>query len=173
MAIQLPPERYKEVPIFERLEVDEVGHLLLLADEKTFKPGERIFSQGDPADSFYILLEGKVEVRRREEGGKEVPVVVLEPSTAFGESSLVPGGVRNCATYALEETRCGQFMREDFERLLADWNLAAYKVAYNFMRIMTDRLQKLDSLLVRLVSKVQESDPSILEELSKTGRWAL
>ena len=42
-----------------------------------YKGGQEIFKQGDPGDAMYILMEGRVEMRKTfTEGGK--PVVVGE-----------------------------------------------------------------------------------------------
>jgi hypothetical protein len=62
-------ELIAQQPFFQKLSVD---HLELLADSAMvtqFKPGKWIFRQGDPANRFYLILEGKVliesEVRQR------------------------------------------------------------------------------------------------------------
>ena len=58
--------------------------------------GEVIFNQGDLARNFYIILSGRVEVFREEEG-RETQVAVLGAGEFFGEMSLLMG-VRHTAS---------------------------------------------------------------------------
>ena len=53
-----------------------------------YEAGQIIFSQGELARSFYIILSGTVEVYR-EQDDQEVPLATLGPGEYFGEMSLL------------------------------------------------------------------------------------
>ena len=59
-------------PFFEGLDPEHIKHFASLARTETFEPGDRIIVQGEPATSFYMLVEGKVELAFRKPGD-EVP----------------------------------------------------------------------------------------------------
>ena len=61
-----------------------------------YDPGQIVFSQGDLAQGFFIILEGSVEVIH-ERDGDSVLVATLGPGDYFGEMSLLYG-VRHTAT---------------------------------------------------------------------------
>mmetsp|Transcript_34548 Transcript_34548/g.103510 ORF Transcript_34548/g.103510 Transcript_34548/m.103510 type:complete len:2592 (+) Transcript_34548:5875-13650(+) len=71
----------------------------------SFAPGETIFRQGDPSDSFYVLESGEVEMSlvpasEEDEPSAPVPVRTCTAGETFGASGLLPGDNvrRNTAT---------------------------------------------------------------------------
>lgn len=54
-----------------------------------FEANETIFGQGDRGDRLYIIVDGEVEVVKREVGGREGILAVLGPGECFGEMALV------------------------------------------------------------------------------------
>mmetsp|Transcript_34556 Transcript_34556/g.114443 ORF Transcript_34556/g.114443 Transcript_34556/m.114443 type:complete len:728 (+) Transcript_34556:56-2239(+) len=73
----------------------------------SFAPGETIFRQGDPSDSFYVLESGEVEMSlvpasEEEEPSAPVPVRTCTAGETFGASGLLPGdNVRRNTAIAL------------------------------------------------------------------------
>ena len=57
-------ETLKASPLFTNLNEDEMEMIAELCKEKTYKPGEVIFREGDIGDSLYIVDSGQVEILR-------------------------------------------------------------------------------------------------------------
>lgn len=53
-----------------------------------------LFNEGEPGDSLYIVVAGKVKLGRRAVDGRESPVAVMGPSDEFGELPLFDPGPR-------------------------------------------------------------------------------
>lgn len=87
--------------------------------EKTFCKGEVIIKEGHSGNTFYVILEGMVEVLKRRED-KNVSLNVLGPGEFFGEMSLInPEQPKRSATVrALEDTRVAIMTKEDFAKYL-------------------------------------------------------
>jgi ABC-type lipoprotein export system ATPase subunit len=66
----------------------------------TFPPGSVIVKQFDPADRFFILLKGQVEVVLEREEGGEIPIARLISGQFFGEAGLLRGGQRTATVRA-------------------------------------------------------------------------
>ncbi|MHB8875872.1 MAG: cyclic nucleotide-binding domain-containing protein, partial [Myxococcaceae bacterium] len=49
------------VEIFAQSDVDDIAAVAALAREQRFRKGERIYSEGDPGDALYVILQGKVD----------------------------------------------------------------------------------------------------------------
>ena len=60
--------------LFEALPDERLAALLEVGEEITFTDGEELFHEGKPADFWWILLEGNVQLVRR--AGRESPVVI-------------------------------------------------------------------------------------------------
>jgi CRP-like cAMP-binding protein len=103
------------VEIFAQSDVDDLAALAALAREQRFRRGERIYSEGDPGDAVYVILEGQVEMKRQGER-----VMLLREKEAFGELSLFDGAPRVTDNQALVDTRTLVIDRRDFLELLAE-----------------------------------------------------
>jgi len=57
--------------------------------ELSFRKGEKIFSQGDHADSIYFIQTGRIKVTVVSAGGKEAVLAMPGPHDFFGEGALV------------------------------------------------------------------------------------
>jgi len=66
----------------------------------TFPAGGVIVRQFDPADHFYILLKGQVDVVLERDDGSEVPIARLISGQFFGEAGLLQGGRRTATVRA-------------------------------------------------------------------------
>jgi CRP-like cAMP-binding protein len=63
--------------------------------------GEPIIRQGDPADRFYVILDGSVEVSRSEKPGQPAHRIrSLGADDAFGELGLLTGAKRSATVTA-------------------------------------------------------------------------
>jgi signal transduction histidine kinase len=51
--------------VFAGLNDEQLGELLAASDEVSFAEGDEVFREGDPADHWWVLVEGRVDLRRR------------------------------------------------------------------------------------------------------------
>src|SRR5262249_45813304 len=59
----------------------------------TLRKGEKVFSQGEPADAVYLIQAGKVKITSVSSDGREAVFAILGTCAFFGETSL--GGHSN------------------------------------------------------------------------------
>jgi CRP/FNR family cyclic AMP-dependent transcriptional regulator len=82
-------------------------HLRLLADSAMrlhYEAGELIFREGDPANRFYLVEQGRVSVESRRGDGAPVGVQVIGPGDVLGWSWLFPPCYWHFDARALEPT---------------------------------------------------------------------
>ncbi len=80
-----------------------------------------IFMQGQPADSVYFLLRGKVQLAVTSQEGKEAIVATLSPGEFFGEGCLAGQPLRlgtamsvgDCELIKVEKAMMARLLRED------------------------------------------------------------
>jgi CRP/FNR family transcriptional regulator, cyclic AMP receptor protein len=56
-----------------------------------FQRGEVIFRQGDPADSIYFIVAGRIRLSVTDLGGKQATLGLLGPNELFGQQCLMFG----------------------------------------------------------------------------------
>src|SRR6266571_135004 len=67
------------------------SHLATLADcamKSEFAPGHMIFREGDTANRFYVILQGKVALEARSGGASPVLIETIGPGAVLGWSWL-------------------------------------------------------------------------------------
>src|SRR5436853_6145206 len=77
-------------PFFRELAPQHVELLTEAAMLKEFKANEVIFKEGDPANRFYILVTGEVEVLSEVHDGGVMPVQRIGPGDVLGWPWLFP-----------------------------------------------------------------------------------
>jgi CRP-like cAMP-binding protein len=103
----------------------------------TFAPGEVIIRQGEPADRFYILAEGRVEVFRERVEGERAVLAYLERGAYFGEIGLLHMVARTATVRAVEAVTALALDRADFEQIVAESDLTASEISEVVQHRMT------------------------------------
>lgn len=101
----------ERVPLFEDLSKGQLRGVRDLAEEVRYMEGASIVREGEPGDSFYVIVEGQAKVQR---GDKTLATLV--PGEFFGEISLLDGGERTATVVsetpmALLEIKQRPFMK--------------------------------------------------------------
>ena len=84
---------------------------------RSFPKNAVVVNEGDPTDSLYVVLAGRVKAFVSDESGKEVVLDTIDPGDYFGELVL-DGGPRSASVMTLEPCRFFVIPRGDVEGLL-------------------------------------------------------
>lgn len=95
MAVE---ERLESQDVFGFLTPKQVDSISNAAQVIHHKTGDTVYSQGEPAKSIYVVLEGEVLLRLPGKGGLSVPLDVATPGAMFG--SCMCFDVENYSTTA-------------------------------------------------------------------------
>jgi CRP/FNR family cyclic AMP-dependent transcriptional regulator len=110
-------ELLTDVPLLRALDADERAVLAAQAEERAWPARTRIFSRGDPGDSFYVVSQGQVEISVESTTGERRVLGTAGAGEFFGELSLLDGGARSADAIALEDTRAVEIDRADLTEL--------------------------------------------------------
>ena len=94
--------------------VDPEAAEALAKDMETIeaRKGEIVFNEGEPGDSLYIVLSGKIKVGRRAADGRQNLIAVMGPSDMVGELSLFDPGPRTATATAVTDTRLARLRKQ-------------------------------------------------------------
>lgn len=93
-----------EHPFVRTLSREHLDILAQGATERVFKPDEMLFRQGEPANRFYLLIDGKVALEAHNPGSADTPIQTIGPGEVVGWSWLFPPFVWHFQARALERT---------------------------------------------------------------------
>ena len=117
-----------QVPLFKRLDANELEHLAEEIDQVNYKAGETIFNEHDRGDALYILEEGNVRIWVYDEDVKEVTLAELKPGDFFGELAVLDRGERSSSATAITDIHLHRLSSDDFQKFLTDHPDAAIDV---------------------------------------------
>ncbi|MGF1479627.1 MAG: ATP-binding protein [Cyanophyceae cyanobacterium] len=126
---------FQELPIQERLE------LLNMGTQACFRPGELLFQQGEPAQHFYIVLNGAIRVSRRI-NNQEFVLDTYEKDAFFGETALLGAMIYPFSGLAVGNSCVYFFDKDSFWQMLALFP-SIRRVVLNCVSQRTQELQHL------------------------------
>lgn len=114
---------------------------------REFQPGELIFCEFEPGDSFYLIQKGKVKISKIVKD-KEKTMDVLEPGDIFGEMAILEEQPRSATATALDNVTTLHFNRENFVTLMSSQPQLAFKLLVIFTKRIYDARRRLQILLL-------------------------
>ncbi len=108
--------------IFPGLSEAQLVEITHRQDPDVYAPGTVIVKEGAPAEHFYIIMKGQVDVLIRQASGQPTVVATLEKGQFFGEVELLQGGQNIATIRAALDTgvEVAEFDRATFAQLLDD-----------------------------------------------------
>ncbi len=112
------PSVLKEVPLFSKLDDDEMNVLASQVELQSFSARHRIYRIGDPGEHAYVMLSGRVQVTTVDDDQQDV--LVDEPARGqfFGFASMLEKTPHQTNAVALDDATCLEISREDIFHLL-------------------------------------------------------
>jgi CRP/FNR family transcriptional regulator, cyclic AMP receptor protein len=104
--------------LFRGLAAPTIERIAALASRRSYKSGAVVFMHGDPGDSLYAVVTGRVRISASTPAGKEIFLNVMQPGDAFGEIALLDGAPRTAAATVLAPTDLMIIRRDHFLSLL-------------------------------------------------------
>src|SRR5512146_2252 len=93
------------VPFFRGLKDEEIRLLESACHPAAYAAGEAVFEEGSPANRFYIVTEGAVEVWKDYRSAERSLLAVFGAGQFFGEMALIDEMPRSATIVSREPTR--------------------------------------------------------------------
>ena len=84
----------------------------------TFKKNDVILKEGELSDAAYLILDGKVAVRKGDRSQTPVVLATLDKGHVIGEMALFDDSPHIASVIALEDTTVSAMSREEFKRMI-------------------------------------------------------
>ncbi|MDH3271287.1 MAG: cyclic nucleotide-binding domain-containing protein [Gemmatimonadota bacterium] len=109
--------RLREVALFQGLGQDDLGEILRISEAVRVDAGEYVFEEGERGDHFFVIVHGRIELRKATGHGFK-KLAVLKAGQAFGEMALLNQTPRSASAYALQDTYLLSVSRAAFSLML-------------------------------------------------------
>lgn len=135
--------------MFSSLNENELAELSRLAIERSFKPEEFVFWEGDAPDYFYTVIEGRIKILKYSSSGKEFIIAFFGSGEMFGEVAVFEGKPYPASAQAVADTKILGIKKDDFLSFLA----GRPQVAIGIINILGGRLRDAQSRLKDLAGE--------------------
>ena len=115
---KLYEERLKKVDLFKTLDPSEISKVIDCLEPVEFKPGDLVIRQGDPGETFFLIMDGEALVSISDHGQNECDIGRLKTGEYFGERALITHEPRAATVKAVTPLKCVSLDSKAFTRLL-------------------------------------------------------
>ncbi|UCF80602.1 MAG: cyclic nucleotide-binding domain-containing protein [Acidobacteriota bacterium] len=105
------------VPLFSDLPPEEFGAFVKGLKHHAESAGAVIVREGAVGNSMFVISEGSVQVRTRDQHGEDVVLTDLDEGDFFGEVSLLKGVRRTATIVALKDVELLEMTKKDLDRI--------------------------------------------------------
>lgn len=105
-------------PAFGGLDADSLRAVESLCVNRRYEPGQTVFRQGEPGNTLFGVISGKIRISVSSESGQELHLNLIEPGELVGEIAFIDGGPRTATGTAAAPTTCFTIARGPFFALL-------------------------------------------------------
>ncbi|WKK60727.1 CRP-like cAMP-activated global transcriptional regulator GlxR [Corynebacterium sp. P3-F1] len=145
--MQSVQETLARAGIFQGVDPDAVVNLISQMQTESFPRGTTIFDEGEPGDTLYIIIEGKVKLARHAPDGRENLLSVMGPSDMFGELSIFDPGPRTSSAVCVTEVEAATMDSE----MLRTWINDHPEISQQLLRVLARRLRRTNASLADLI----------------------
>lgn len=136
--------RLSRTPPFDLLPRDALQLIAFAADKRKLAADERLFEEGEPADSGILVMSGSILLSAGGQGRERTRVA--GPGALIGENAMIAEVRRPSSARATENSVVLRIPRHIFHRVLAEFPKDAARIRASFAartRKMSEELERL------------------------------
>jgi CRP-like cAMP-binding protein len=144
---------------FSPAEVRLLAHFMEIYRAET---GMEIIREGEGGDFMMMIVEGKVDVNKRDRWNTPQLIAQVDAGRILGEMSMIDGEARFATCVALEPTMIAVLDRESLARIIVEQPLLGAKLLMELVLMLSQRLRATSQRLLGLMDEQSERSTSAL-----------
>ncbi len=150
--------------LLENFSPPEVRLLAQFMDVYRVTPGREIIREGDGGDFMVMILEGRVEVRKRNRWNRLQVIADVGPGRTLGEMSMIDGEPRFATCVAAEPVIIAVMQRERLARIIVEQPLLGAKILMELVLMLSQRLRATSARLVEALDAQARRESGLHED---------
>lgn len=144
-------------PLFSGLDVEETRKLGAFMYVYEAPAGVTLIQEGETGDFMMLLMNGMVDVLRRNRYNYPSRIAVAHAGHALGEMSMFDGEPRFASCVTLEPSRVAVLTRDAMMLVLSDEPKLGNKIMLKLVQLLSDRLRQTSAKLVSYLEAARET----------------
>jgi CRP-like cAMP-binding protein len=144
---------------FSAAEVELLAHFM---EVYRAAPGAELIREGEAGDFMLMVVEGAVEVHKRDRWNTLQLLATVEAGRTLGEMSMIDGEPRFATCLAAAPALIAVLHRESLARIIIEQPLLGAKILMELVLMLSQRLRATSQRLLGLLDEHSQGAPSIL-----------
>ena len=164
-ATKFSPQIHALIPKCDLLENFSPAEVRLLAhfmDVYQAPLGTEIIREGEGGDFMLMLIEGSVEVHKRDRWNTSQLIAVVEAGKTLGEMSMIDGEPRFATCIAAQPTVLAVLDRENLARIIVEQPMLGAKILMELVLMLSQRLRSTSARLLHLMDEQSHRATNLL-----------
>lgn len=157
----------KSYAVFDAVPTEALATLAARSVERHFEAGDFVFREGEPNRVAVMVVEGRLEVRKRGQFFR-----VIDPGAGFGQLDLREGDPHTVSVIALTHTHLIWVTIEDLFESVGDFpeiGVGLIRLLAGRVQELLDHVQLLEQDVARLAARLNDAGVSMPAEERKPG----
>src|SRR5436305_39751 len=137
--IQIAAELRKLI-VFQHMKDEQIFRLSRFARVDRLQPGEYIFHEEDRSMDFYVVKDGRIEIRKETPFGPQI-LGALTADHIFGEMNFIDRTHRSSDGMAIEPSDCYTFSFSALDQMMDEDKEIAVGLHWAFWRSLTEKVR--------------------------------
>src|SRR5687767_15281553 len=149
-------------PLLENFSSAEVRLLAHFMEVYRAEAGVEMIHEGEGGDYMLMVLEGKVEVHKRDRWNTPQLLAAVDAGRTLGEMSMIDGQPRFATCLAAESTLIAVLDRENLARIIVEQPLLGAKILMELVLMLSQRLRATSQRLLGLLDEQSQGAANVL-----------
>jgi CRP-like cAMP-binding protein len=144
---------------FSHAEVRLLAHFM---DVYRAAQGTEIIREGEGGDFMLMMIEGRVEVVKRDRWSVPQTIAVVEAGKTLGEMSMIDGEPRFATCVAADPTLVAVLDRENLARIIVEQPMLGAKILMELVLMLSQRLRATSARLLAMMDEQSHRAANLL-----------
>ena len=158
--MKIPEDWIKTIPVFQDMNPSELDSLKRIGLLKNYGRNQSVFSEGEDAKGFFIVLKGRVKIYKLSAEGKEQILHIFSSGEPFGEVAVFENRPYPAYADAIDDLQVVFFPKTRFLQLIR----SNPEIAIKWLAVLSRRLHHFTQLI---------DDLSLKEVPARLARYIL
>lgn len=116
-------------------------------------PGAVLFSEGDQGDFMCVVLQGRLDICKKDAQQEDKTVATVNAGRSLGEMAMVDSEARSATAVVIEPAVLAVLTRESFAEITRDKPALAVALLLKIAQLISQRLRLTSGILVDYLEK--------------------
>ncbi len=138
---------------FAEFSREDISVMASYMDVYRVQPGDTIIRESDEGDFMLLIIEGAVDIFKRNMRGEQQHMTNVGPGMTLGEMSMIDGEPRFATCVATEPTVFAALHRDDMAKIILDYPGLGSKILVKLVSMLSARLRQTSSKLLQYMER--------------------